>query len=300
MMVEISQYAENWVLDPEVHFLNHGSFGACPRVVLDEQTELRRQLEREPIQFMVRELEARMLRVREVLGDFVGSDPDDLVLVSNTTAGVNTVLRSLELGPDDELLVTDQEYNACRNALDYAAQRSGARVTVAQIPFPISDPAQVVAEIEAKVTGRTRLLLVDHITSQTGMVMPIAEIVRTMAEHSVDTLVDGAHAPGMVPLDLQSLGATYPVRGAAAAGGARAGVLDRSRVHWQRRLLPDPGRQYFLRSWAESNLAAGRGPGERCDNICLHGHRPGAVRCHRTGQGGARPFDRGEACCTEV
>ncbi len=204
-----SPHAHHWQLHPEVHFLNHGSFGACPTTVLDEQTHLRQQLEREPVRFMARELEARMRGVREVLANLTHTDPDDLALVPNATSGVNTVLRSLDLSPTDELLVTDQEYNACRNALNHVAKQSGATVIVAQVPFPLEDPAQVIDAITAKATDRTRLLLVDHITSQTGMVLPIAEIVRAMAERSVDTLVDGAHALGMLPMDLQALNAAY-------------------------------------------------------------------------------------------
>lgn len=201
--------AGHWDLDPEVHFLNHGSFGACPRTVLDRQSELRRELEREPVRFMARELPAKTDHVRSVLGRFINAHPDDLVLVPNATTGVNTVLRSIAIRPGDEILVTDHEYNACRNALDHTAQRRGASVVVAKVPFPLPDPKLVVEAIVAKVRKRTRLLLVDHVTSQTGLVLPIADIIQAMAKHSVDVLVDGAHALGMLDLDLGSLRPTY-------------------------------------------------------------------------------------------
>lgn len=200
---------QNWFLDPEVTFLNHGSFGSCPRPVLEFQTKLRERLERQPLQFLVRELEELLDAARGTLAQFVGADTEDLVFVPSATNGVNTVLRSLTFQPGDELLVTDQEYNACRNALDYAASRSGAQVVAAKIPFPLQSAEQVLAAVLERVTPRTRLALIDHVTSQTGLVMPIERLAAGLAARNVDLLVDGAHAPGMVPLDLKALGATY-------------------------------------------------------------------------------------------
>lgn len=204
-----SSFAHHWDLDPDVVFLNHGSFGACPRVVLAEQLRLRAQIEAEPVRFLHRELEARMDAVRAALAHFVGAAPDDLALVPNATTGVNTVLRSLPFAPGDELLVTDHEYNACRNVLDFVAARSGARVVVVPIPFPIDGRQLVVDRVLAAANERTRLLLIDHVTSPTGLVMPVAELVAKLHARGIDTLVDGAHAPGMLPLDLRTLGAAY-------------------------------------------------------------------------------------------
>jgi isopenicillin-N epimerase len=198
-----------WLLDRDVVFLNHGSFGACPRRVLEVQTEWRARLERQPLQFLVREVEPLLDTARAVLAEFVGARPDDLVFVPNATHGVNTVLRSLEFQPGDELLVTNHEYNACRNALDFVAQRTGARVVVASIPFPTRGAEEIIAAVLAHVTPRTRLALLDHVTSQTGLVLPMAELVAELNRRGVDTLVDGAHAPGMVPLKLGELGAAY-------------------------------------------------------------------------------------------
>jgi isopenicillin-N epimerase len=198
-----------WMLDPAVVFLNHGSFGSCPRAVLEFQRGLRDRMERRPVQFLGRDLEKLLDDARGALAQFLGAKEENLVFVPSATAGVNTVLRSLRFEPGDELLVTNQEYNACRNALEFVANRTGCKATVAGIPFPLQSGDQIVGAIMAAVTPRTRLALIDHVTSQTGMVLPIARIVDELNARGIDTLIDGAHAPGMVPVNLQALGATY-------------------------------------------------------------------------------------------
>lgn len=204
---EESPFARFWRLAPEVSFLNHGSFGACPAAVLDRQAELRAELEREPVDFLVRRLPERLAGVRARLGAFLGAAPDDLAFVPNATTGVNAVLGSLELTPGDELLTTTHVYPGCRNALAHACARTGARLVVADLPFPLEGEDEVVAPVLAAVSPRTRLALLDHVTSPTALVFPIARLVGALRERGVETLVDGAHAPGMVPVDLERLGA---------------------------------------------------------------------------------------------
>ena len=198
-----------WPLERGVAFLNHGSYGACPREVLDCQAELREKMEAEPVRFLGRELDDRLDAARAALAAFVGADPDDLAFISNATSGVNAVLRSLTLSPGDELLTTDHAYGACRNTLDFVAARTGAKVTVAVIPFPVVSADAIVDAVVAKVTPRTRLALLDHITSPTGFILPMERLIAELGRRGVETLVDGAHAPGMIALDLRALGATY-------------------------------------------------------------------------------------------
>lgn len=190
-------------------FLNHGSFGACPKQVLEFQQRLRSQLEHEPLRLFVREWEPLLDDARSKLAAFVGADVQDLVFVPNATTGVNSVLKSLTFSPEDEILTTNHEYNACRNALDFIASRTGARMVVAKVPFPIDSPQQVIAAVIERVSSKTRLALLDHVTSQTGLIFPIQELAKELQQRGIDTLVDGAHAPGMISLDLREIDATY-------------------------------------------------------------------------------------------
>ncbi len=198
-----------WSLDPNVTFLNHGSFGACPLPVLKAQMRLREKLEREPVNFFIREFETLLNEARGKLAEFVGAKPDELAFVPNATTGVNTVLRSLNFSSTDELLTTDQEYNACRNALNFVSDRTGAKVIVASLPFPIESPQQIVEAVIKHISPRTRLALLDHVSSSTAFVFPIKQLVKELAKRGVDTLVDGAHAVGMLPLNLEEIGAAY-------------------------------------------------------------------------------------------
>ena len=200
---------EHWLLDPSFIYLNHGSFGATPKVVLAKQHEFRHRMELEPVRFLVREIEPLLDKVRADLASLIGAAPDDLAFVPNATSGVNAVLRSLEFSSSDELLVTNHEYNACRNIIDYVASHSGARVEVIEIPFPLRSQDEVIDRVMSRVTGATRLLLIDHITSQTAMIMPVARIVAELNARGIDTLIDGAHVAGQISVDIRAIGPAY-------------------------------------------------------------------------------------------
>ncbi|MFY7804763.1 MAG: aminotransferase class V-fold PLP-dependent enzyme [Limnoraphis robusta] len=207
--LQTSDYRKYWLLDADVTFLNHGSFGACPIPVLQLQTQLREQLERQPVHFFVREWESLLDEARRQLAEFVGATAEELVFVPNATTGINSVLRSLSFSPEDELLTTNHEYNACRNALNFVAERWGAKVVVANIPFPINSSDEMINSILTQITPRTKLVLVDHISSQTGLIFPLKRLIQELNTQGIESLIDGAHAPGMLPLNLHEINATY-------------------------------------------------------------------------------------------
>ena len=199
----------DFCLDEDVAFLNHGSFGATPRVVLAAQQRWRDAMERQPVRFMGRLLPPGLDAARAALAGFIGADPADLAFVENASAGVNSVLRSLAFAPGDEILATALGYPAVLNAARYVAERSGARLVTVELALPITDPATIRSAIAAALTPRTRLAILDHVTSASACVMPIAELIEDCRRSGVPVLVDGAHAPGMLPLALDRLGADW-------------------------------------------------------------------------------------------
>jgi isopenicillin-N epimerase len=196
-----------FLLDPEVAFLNHGSFGACPRPVFERYQAWQRELEREPIDFLDRRLTALLDDARGTLAAYVGCSADDLAFVQNATTGVNLAARSLPLGPNEEVLATDLEYGACDLAWEWACRRAGARYVRAPIPLPLREPSEVAEALFAHATERTRAVYVSHVTSTTGLLLPLEEIIARARALDLVTIVDGAHAPAQVPVDLAALGA---------------------------------------------------------------------------------------------
>lgn len=198
-----------WTLAPDVHFYNHGSFGACPEPLLEQQQVWRARLEREPVRFMVDELPEAMHEARRVFAAFLRCHANDLAVVANATTAVNTVLRAIRWQAGDQILVTNHGYPACNAAAAQVAREVGAEVVVAAVPFPLQQPEQVVSAVLNRVTDRTRLAILDHVTSPTAVVFPIESLVASLTAQGIEVLVDGAHAPGMLPLNLAALKPTY-------------------------------------------------------------------------------------------
>lgn len=189
---------EHFLLDPDVVFLNHGSFGACPQPVFDAYQAWQRELEREPVQFIARRLEGLLAHARAELAAFVGAAPDDLTFIPNATTGVNMAARALDLQPGDEILATDLEYGACNLTWEHLCARTGARY--------IRAPVDALLEHR---TERTRAVFLSHITSETALLLPVEEIVEEARLHGLATIVDGAHAVAQVDLDLTGLGVDF-------------------------------------------------------------------------------------------
>ncbi len=199
-----------WSLSPDVRHLNHGSFGAVPIPVQERQTEWRRRWEANPTAFVHNELGPALATARRALAGFVGADEAGLAFVRNASQGVAAVLGSIAptLVAGDEILTTDHDYNAVRQTLEHTAARVGAAVRVVTVPFPMDTPDTVVDAVLGAVGERTRLVVIDHITSPTGLLLPIERIVAAL-EPDVPVLVDGAHGPGQVALGLDVLGASW-------------------------------------------------------------------------------------------
>ena len=209
----------DWMLDPSVTYLNHGTVGAVPRRVLAAQQAIRDRVERAPSQFMLRELASMvgapiaapglLRQAAASVARFVGVEERELVFVDNVTTGINAVLRSLPLAPGDEIVLTDHSYGAVANATAFVARERRAVVRTVPIPYPAYDPDALVDRIAAALGDRTRLVLIDHIAAESALILPVAEIAARCRSRGVPVLVDGAHAPGVLPLDLDALGVDW-------------------------------------------------------------------------------------------
>jgi len=201
----------HWSLDPALTFLNHGSYGAVPIPVQESLAELRLRCERDPVRFFKVDLADLLDNARAEVGGFLNCRPADLGFMPNATVALATILANTPLEPGDEILITDHEYQSLLNELDRVTTRTGARVVKAQIPFPIGDPDQVVERFVAAIGARTKLVIISHCTSASALIFPVAPIVRECNARGIDVCVDGAHAPGQIPVDVGALNPTYYV-----------------------------------------------------------------------------------------
>jgi isopenicillin-N epimerase len=211
---------DHWMLDPAVTYLNHGTVGAPPKCALEAQQKLRDELERQPSRFLLREISpkgvgvwqrerSRLRDAADDVGAFLGANGDDVVFVDNTTSGVNAVLRSFDFREGDEVLIPDVAYGAILHAAEYAVRGRGAGVRIVELPKFVEGPDEIVAAIDQAITPKTRIAIVDHITTGSALIMPVAEIARRCKARGVPVLVDGAHAPGAIPVDIPSLGVDW-------------------------------------------------------------------------------------------
>lgn len=194
-----------FVLDPKIHYLNHGSFGACPQPVLDTQREWQRSMEARPVEFLDRKIAGNMQASREALASFLGAKRDDIVYFPNPTTAINMVARNLDLKPGDEILSSDHEYGAMDRTWQFIAEKAGARYLKVKIELPVSDHDAFVEQFWSGVTESTRVIFLCHITGQTALIFPVAEICRRARQSGILTIIDGAHAPGQIPVDLSAI-----------------------------------------------------------------------------------------------
>ncbi len=200
---------EHFLLDPEVTYLNHGSFGATPASVFQAYQDWQRELERQPVEFLGRRHNDLMLSARTALAEYVGTTASNVVYTQNVTISINIVARSLDLGPGDEVLTSDHEYGACDRAWRFLSRKHGFTYVRRAVPVPLSSASELVEEFWRGVTAHTRLIFLSHITSPTAITLPVTEICERARAAGIHTVIDGAHAPGQLPLDLSALGVDF-------------------------------------------------------------------------------------------
>jgi isopenicillin-N epimerase len=251
----LAEAGRHFLLRPDVTFLNHGGFGACPASVFATYQRWQRDLESEPVEFLSRRLPDLLAEARASVAEYVGTSPDNLVFVPNATHGMNIIARSLELSPGDEVLGTDHEYGAVERTWRFVCERQGAHYRTQPISVPVTSAEAIIEQLWRGVTERTRLIVVSHISSPTALIFPVAEIVRRAAAQGILTAVDGAHAPGQIDLNLDTIGADFYVGNGHKwlSGALGAGFL-----------FARPDRQQLLRplvvSWGWESYEPGPSP----------------------------------------
>jgi len=203
----MSSLKEHFHLDPTIHFLNHGSFGATPRPVFEAYQEWQLRLERQPVLFLGRELSGLLQESRQALGDYLNSSADDLIYIPNATHGVNIAARSLDLKLGDEILTTDHEYGACDYTWDFVSANTGAKYIHQSIPLPVQMEDEIVEQFWKCVTSQTKAIYLSHISSSTALRFPVEKICQRARSAGILSIIDAAHSPGQIPVDLQLMGA---------------------------------------------------------------------------------------------
>lgn len=200
---------EQFLVRQDITFLNHGSYGACPRPVFEVYQSWQRELESQPVEFISRRMHGLMSEARAALGNFLVTAADNLIFAPNVTWAINAVVRSLSLQPGDEVLATNLEYGAVDRTWRYYCGQQDAYYINQPITLPVTTPEAFVEELWAGVTERTRIIAISHITSGTALILPVAEVCRRARAAGILTVIDGAHAPGQIDLDLDALGADF-------------------------------------------------------------------------------------------
>jgi len=198
-----------WPIEPGLTLLNHGSYGICPEFIHGRQAQLRLLIDSDPVRYYLHRLEDLSDKARAALGAFVNADPEDLALVQNATFAVATCLHAIDWQPGDRVVVTDHEYNATLNEIDRLVRTRGIEVVHAKIPLPLAGPDQIIEAIAHQMNNRTRLVVASHIASASAIVLPVERIVKLCRDRGIEVLIDGAHAPGQIDIDLASLRPTY-------------------------------------------------------------------------------------------
>ncbi|MDD3051929.1 MAG: aminotransferase class V-fold PLP-dependent enzyme [Candidatus Cloacimonetes bacterium] len=200
---------EFFLLDDSVVYLNHGSFGACLKSLFDSCQKLRLEMEKEPYQFFTNKLMDNLFTVRLKLGEYINSSPEDLVLIPNATYAINVIARSLEFSADDEIITTNHEYGACNNAWEFVCLQTKAKYVKVRIGLPLPGDEEIIEQIFDKVTNKTKVIFVSHISSRTAQIFPVAKICSKARELGLITVIDGAHSLGQIPINMEDINADF-------------------------------------------------------------------------------------------
>ncbi len=209
MSQTIQNLRSDFLIDPEVTFLNHGSFGATPKPVFESYQRWQRELEKQPVEFLGRRATDLLAHAREILANYLGTVRDNLVFVTNATVGLNTVAHSLKLSMGDEVLTSDHEYGAIDRTWRFLSQKNGFKYINHAITLPVTTPDEFVNSFWQAVTPHTRVIFLSQITSPTAMIFPVQEICKRARLEGILTVIDGAHVPGQINLSLDELGADF-------------------------------------------------------------------------------------------